>query len=47
VHPGVEVADVLAATGWDLRIAPSVGVTAPPTEEELTVLRGLVEGSDP
>ena len=47
VHPGVEVADVLAATGWDLRVAPSVGTTAPPTERELTVLRGLVEGSQP
>ncbi|MCT2588089.1 CoA-transferase subunit beta [Actinophytocola gossypii] len=45
VHPGVAVPDVLAATGWDLRVAPSVGTTAPPTEQELTVLRGLVEGS--
>jgi glutaconate CoA-transferase, subunit B len=47
VHPGVDVSDVRSATGWDLRVAPSVEVTEPPTEEELTVLRGLMEGSLP
>jgi glutaconate CoA-transferase, subunit B len=47
VHPGVEVADVRAATGWDLRVASSVEVTEPPTEQELAVLRGLMEGSQP
>ncbi|OLF15436.1 CoA-transferase subunit beta [Actinophytocola xanthii] len=47
VHPGVDVADVRAATGWELKVAPSLEVTEPPTEEELTVLRGLVERSKP
>jgi glutaconate CoA-transferase subunit B len=44
VHPGVTVADVRAATGWDLKVAGEVAVTEPPTDEELRVLRGLVEG---
>ncbi len=47
VHPGVEVADVRAATGWDLKVADEVAVTEPPTDEELAVLRRLVEGSQP
>jgi glutaconate CoA-transferase subunit B len=46
VHPGVSVADVRAATGWDLKVAGEVAVTEPPTDEELTVLRRLVEGSE-
>jgi glutaconate CoA-transferase, subunit B len=45
VHPGVDVADVRAATGWDLAVSPSLEVTEPPTEQELTVLRALVERS--
>ncbi|MPZ80204.1 MAG: CoA-transferase subunit beta [Actinophytocola sp.] len=45
VHPGVAVADVLAATGWGLKVADEVAVTEPPTDEELAVLRRLVEGS--
>jgi glutaconate CoA-transferase subunit B len=45
VHPGVEVADVKAATGWDLKVADEVAVTVPPTVEELAVLRRLMEAS--
>jgi glutaconate CoA-transferase subunit B len=41
VHPGVEVADVRAATGWDLRVAPDVMATEPPSDDELTALRAL------
>ena len=41
VHPGVEVADVRAATGWDLRVAPDVRATEPPSDDELTALRAL------
>ena len=41
VHPGVRVADVQAATGWELRIAATIEETPPPTEEELRVLREL------
>jgi glutaconate CoA-transferase subunit B len=41
VHPGVEVADVEAATGWDLRVAADVRTTVPPTPDELSALRSL------
>jgi len=41
VHPGVTVEQARAATGWDLRVAPEVAVTEPPTDEELTHLRRL------
>ena len=41
VHPGVDVADVLAVTGWPLRVSPDLTTTAAPTEPELTVLREL------
>jgi len=41
VHPGVEVDQVREATGWDLRVADELGETQPPTESELTSLRGL------
>jgi glutaconate CoA-transferase subunit B len=41
VHPGVSVDDVLAATGWDLRVEDGVGVTEAPTDDELLALRAL------
>lgn len=41
VHPGVDVEDVRAATGWDLRIADDVRVTDPPSDVELSALRTL------
>ena len=41
VHPGIEVAQVREATGWDLRVAEDIGETAPPAEDELEALRGL------
>ena len=41
VHPGVDVAMVGAATGWDLAISDDLEETAPPTAEELEVLRNL------
>ena len=41
VHPGVDVADVRAATGWDLAVADELCTTPPPTAEELAVLRDL------
>ncbi len=41
MHPGVEVEQVREATGWELRVADELGETEPPTEEELTTLRGL------
>ena len=41
LHPGVTRAEVVDATGWDLRFADDVGDTPPPTDEELDVLRDL------
>jgi glutaconate CoA-transferase subunit B len=45
VHRGVTVDDVRAATGWELRIADPVGVTAAPTAAEMTALRALRAGA--
>jgi glutaconate CoA-transferase subunit B len=42
IHPGVEPDAVQEATGWDLRIAPQLRTSEPPTTEELTALRALV-----
>jgi len=41
VHAGVTVEQVVAATGWPLKVAPEVRTTPPPTETELSVLRDL------
>jgi len=43
VHPGVDVDDVRAATGWPLAVAPHPRVTEAPTDEELAVLRDLTD----
>jgi glutaconate CoA-transferase, subunit B len=40
-HRGVTVEEVKAATGWDLRVADDVRKTKPPSDAELTTLRGL------
>ena len=42
VHPGVDAEQVAEATGWELRIAPALQTTEPPTAEELRALRELV-----
>ena len=39
VHPGLAIQDVLANTGWPLKVAPAVTQTPQPTERELTLLR--------
>src|SRR2546423_1747049 len=41
VHPGHGVDEVRQRTGWDLRVADSVGVTPAPTAEELAEIRRL------
>lgn len=41
VHPGIDVEQVVSATGWELRVADKVVVTEPPTAGELSTLRGL------
>jgi glutaconate CoA-transferase subunit B len=39
VHPGVTVPDVVASTGWKLRVPENVSETMPPTPEELAAIR--------
>jgi glutaconate CoA-transferase subunit B len=41
LHPGVTVDDVIANTGWKLRVPENVGVTPLPSAEELSVMREL------
>jgi glutaconate CoA-transferase subunit B len=39
LHPGVEVADVQAEVGWELKVSPDLRETEPPTVEELRLLQ--------
>ncbi len=39
LHPGCTAEQAKANTGWDLKVAPSLRTTEPPTEEELRILR--------
>ena len=41
LHPGVRVEQARDACGWDLAVAADLGTTAPPSDEELDVLRRL------
>jgi acyl CoA:acetate/3-ketoacid CoA transferase beta subunit len=41
VHPGVDIAAVRAACGWDLEIGADVAETSPPREAELVAVRAL------
>jgi len=41
VHPGVSVDTVRANTGFEVLVADQVGTTAPPSDEELRILRML------
>jgi glutaconate CoA-transferase subunit B len=41
LHPGVEVEQVVEATGWPLRVREPLEVTEPVTERELAELRAL------
>lgn len=43
LHPGVTVEQAIAATGWPLRVADPIQVTAAPSELELRTLRDLHE----
>ena len=45
VHPGVEVDQVRAATGWELSVAEHVRVTSPPTGAEMKALVALREAA--
>jgi glutaconate CoA-transferase subunit B len=39
LHPGVTLEDVRANMGWDPKVAPDLGETPAPTEEELRLIR--------
>lgn len=39
LHPGVDLAEVQEAVGWELKVSPDLSETEPPTEEELHLLR--------
>ena len=39
LHPGKTAEQVLENTGWDLKVAASLGATSSPTTEELRILR--------
>jgi glutaconate CoA-transferase subunit B len=41
VHAGVTVNEVRAKTPFELGVADHVGTTAPPSEQELRILRAL------
>jgi glutaconate CoA-transferase, subunit B len=42
IHHGVEADQVREATGWDLHVAAALQHTPPPTDEELSALRELL-----
>lgn len=42
-HPDCTVEEIVALTPWDLKVAMDVQPTAPPTEEELRVLREVLD----
>jgi acyl CoA:acetate/3-ketoacid CoA transferase beta subunit len=43
VHPGVTVAEVVAATGFELRVTGGVPVTREPTAGELQLIRSVID----
>ena len=38
-HPGISIEDVVASTGWKLRVSEQAPETAPPSAEELKAIR--------
>ncbi len=40
-HPGISLDDVRANSAFEILIPPEVGMTTPPTEEELRLLRAI------
>jgi len=43
IHPGVDVDEVRERTGWVLKISDDLQTTEPPTAEELSALRELLD----
>ncbi|MGW4484177.1 CoA-transferase subunit beta [Amycolatopsis sp. NPDC004368] len=46
LHPGIDAEQVVAATGWKLKVAADLGTTPAPTDEELTLLRSLKKAGE-
>jgi glutaconate CoA-transferase, subunit B len=47
LHHGISIEQVHAETGWDLQVSADLMITAPPTETELSTLRGMRTVGDP
>lgn len=45
IHEGVDVAEVIAATGWELQVHPDVKLLQAPDESELQLLRDEIDPS--
>jgi hypothetical protein len=43
VHAGVTVDEVAAATGFELAVDGAVAQTRPPSDEELALIRGVID----
>jgi glutaconate CoA-transferase subunit B len=43
LHPGVSLEDVRSAMGWLVRVPPAVATTPPPSEEELRLIREVLD----
>jgi glutaconate CoA-transferase, subunit B len=43
LHPGITVEQVQNNTGWNLKVASSLRITEPPTDEELFILRNELD----
>jgi hypothetical protein len=43
MHPGVSVDEIVEATGFELTIPPDVPETRLPTDEELTLIRDVLD----
>ncbi|MCU4298353.1 3-oxoadipate--succinyl-CoA transferase subunit B [Brevibacterium permense] len=43
VHPGVDPAEVVRQTGWNLKVSPGIETTQPPTPSELALLRETLD----
>lgn len=43
LHPGATLDDVRAASGWEVRVSPELATTTPPNEEELRLMREVLD----
>ncbi|MEJ6626856.1 MAG: CoA-transferase [Actinomycetes bacterium] len=46
LHPGVDISEAIANTGWDLKVSPNLKTTKAPEKFELDKVRALVSTSD-